>query len=74
MDIQAYIELAKRVESIARRVDTFAHSREDVLEELGWLAKDLRKAVDQADDLNFHENFKNEELISTDIEMEINNV
>lgn len=50
MDILMYLELAKRLESIVRRADTFGpKTREEILEEIRWVAADLRDAADQID-------------------------
>lgn len=50
MDILMYMELAKRLESIVRRADTFGpKTREEILEEIRYVAADLRDAADQID-------------------------
>jgi hypothetical protein len=50
MDILMYLELAKRLESIVRRADTFGpKTREEILEEIRYVAADLRDAADQID-------------------------
>ena len=50
MDILMYLELAKRLESIVRRADTFGpKTREEILEEISWVAADLRDAAEQID-------------------------
>ena len=50
MDILMYLELAKRLESIVRRADTFGpKTREEILDEIRYVAADLRDAADQID-------------------------
>jgi hypothetical protein len=50
MDILMYLELAKRLESIVRRADTFGpKTREEILDEIRYVAADLRHAADQID-------------------------
>jgi hypothetical protein len=50
MDILMYLELAKRLESIVRRADTFGpKTREEILAEIRYVAADLRDAADQLD-------------------------
>lgn len=50
MDILMYLELAKRLESIVRRADTFGpKTREEILDEIRFVAADLRDAADQID-------------------------
>jgi hypothetical protein len=50
MDILMYLELAKRLESIVRRADTFGpKTREEILDEIRYVAADLRDAADQLD-------------------------
>jgi hypothetical protein len=50
MDILMYLELAKRLESIVRRADTFGlKTREEILSEIRYVAADLRDAADQLD-------------------------
>jgi hypothetical protein len=50
MDILMYLELAKRLESIVRRADTFGpKSREEIMDEIRFVAADLRNAADQID-------------------------
>jgi len=38
MDIHTALEIAKRLRSVARRAETFGHSREHILEELIFVA------------------------------------
>lgn len=53
MDYNTTLVMADRLESLARRAFTFNKSREDIVEEIGWIAKDLRKLADQYDrDMN----------------------
>ena len=50
MDILMYLELAKRLESIVHRADTFGpKTREEILSEIRYVAADLRDAADQLD-------------------------
>lgn len=50
MDILMYLELAKRLESIVRRADTFGpKTREEILDEIRYVVADLRTAADQID-------------------------
>ena len=50
MDILMYLELAKHLESIVRRADTFGpKTREEILDEIRYVAADLRTAADQID-------------------------
>lgn len=50
MDILMYTELANRLESIVRRADTFGpKTREEIMDEIRYVARDLRDAADRLD-------------------------
>jgi hypothetical protein len=46
-DIQAALEVAKRLAGIARRADTFGQDRQRVLEEILFMAEDYAKLADR---------------------------
>lgn len=54
-DIQSATEVAKRLAGIARRADTFGHSRERVIEEIMYMAEDFQKLAERIEDLMFNE-------------------
>jgi hypothetical protein len=49
MNINDLIDLAERLESLSRRAETFGKTKEDLLEELGYIATDLRSQADRID-------------------------
>ena len=49
MDIHTALEIAKRLRSVARRAETFGHSREHILEDLIAVAALYESRVDQLD-------------------------
>ena len=50
--INDLIDLAERLESLSRRSDTFGKTKTDILEELEYIAADLRSQADRiADDM-----------------------
>lgn len=50
MDILMYLELANRLESIVRRADIYGpKTREEIMDEIRYVATDLRTAADQLD-------------------------
>jgi len=46
-DIQAALEVAKRLAGIARRADMFGQDRQRVLEEILFMAEDYSKLADR---------------------------
>jgi hypothetical protein len=50
MNVNEAVSLAARIESLIRRADTFGKSREDLLEELSYVARDLRDYADRLDE------------------------
>lgn len=46
MDIQSSYEFAKMLRSIARRADTFGHSRQRILEELVYAAENYERIAE----------------------------
>lgn len=52
MNVQDLISIADRVEGIIRRARTFGKTRDEVLDELAFLAEDLNNVADRlADDM-----------------------
>lgn len=52
MNVNDLIALAERLESLRRRSDTFGKDKADILEELDYIAQDLRSQADSiADDI-----------------------
>lgn len=52
MNVQELITIADRVEGIIRRARTFGKTRDEVLDELAFLAEDLNNIADRlADDM-----------------------
>lgn len=52
MSIMDLIDLAERLESLSRRAETFGKTKDDLLEELNYIASDLRSQADRiADDM-----------------------
>ena len=52
MNVNDLIDLAERLESLTRRSVTFGKDKADILEELDYIAKDLRGQADRiADDM-----------------------
>lgn len=49
MNINDLIALAERLESLSRRAETFGKTREELLEELGFIVSDLRSQADRID-------------------------
>jgi hypothetical protein len=49
MSINEYVNLAERLESLIRRTGTYNKSRDRVLEELLFMAQDLRAQADRLD-------------------------
>ena len=50
--INDLIDLAERLESLSRRSNTFGKTKTDILEELEYIAADLRSQADRiADDM-----------------------
>ena len=49
MSINEYVTLAERIESLIRRTGTYNKSRERILEELLFIAQDLRAQADWLD-------------------------
>jgi len=49
MSIMDLIDLAERLESLSRRAETFGKSKDDLLEELNYIASDLRSQADRID-------------------------
>jgi hypothetical protein len=49
MSINEAVALAARLESLIRRADTFGKDRVTILEEVNWIASDLRDYADRLD-------------------------
>jgi hypothetical protein len=49
MGINEAVALANRLESLIRRADTFGKDRLTILEEVNWIASDLRDYADRLD-------------------------
>ena len=49
MGINEAVALANRLESLIRRADTFRKDRLTILEEVNWIASDLRDYADRLD-------------------------
>lgn len=49
MGINEAVALAARLESLIRRADTFGKDRVTILEEVNWIASDLRDYADRLD-------------------------
>ena len=49
MNVNEAVSLAHRLESIIRRSSTFNKGREDILEEIEFMAQDLRDYADRLD-------------------------
>lgn len=47
MNINEYVDIAKRIESLIRRTETFGKTKNDVLDELLDIAEDLRSQADR---------------------------
>lgn len=46
-DIQAALEIVNRLESIQRRAKNFGNSREDLLDEIAFMAEDYSKLAER---------------------------
>jgi hypothetical protein len=49
MSVNEAVALAARLESLIRRADTFGKDRLTILEEVNWIASDLRDYADRLD-------------------------
>lgn len=47
MNINEYVALAERIESLRRRMYNYDKSRDEVAEELSFIARDLRAQADR---------------------------
>lgn len=63
MNINEYIDLAKRIESLVRRSEIFGKDKNDILEEMLWIANDLRSQANRIDQ-EFEKEFYNESKFS----------
>jgi hypothetical protein len=63
MNINEYLDIAKRIESLVRRSDTFGKDKEDILEELLFIANDLRSQANRMDE-QFEKEFYNDSRLS----------
>lgn len=51
MNINEAVSLASRIESLIRRADIFQKTREEVLDELGFISNDLREYADRLEEV-----------------------
>lgn len=63
MNINEYIALAQRIESLIRRSEIFGKDKGDILEELLFIANDLRFQANRIDQ-EFEKEFYNESKFS----------
>ena len=63
MNINEYLDIAKRIESLVRRSDTFGKDKDDILEELLFIADDLRSQANRMDE-QFEKEFQNDSQLS----------
>jgi hypothetical protein len=63
MNINEYLDIAKRIESLVRRSDTFGKDKNDILEELLFIADDLRSQANLMDE-QFEKEFQNDSQLS----------
>lgn len=49
MNYSETLSMAERLESLIRRTSKFNKSREDIVEEIGWIVSDLRRLADHYD-------------------------
>jgi len=55
MNVNEAVALASRIESLIRRTETFGKSKNDVLDELLYMANDLRDYADRIDVAMYNE-------------------
>ena len=55
MNVNEAVALAGRIESLIRRTETFGKSKNDVLDELLYMANDLRDYADRIDVAMYNE-------------------
>jgi hypothetical protein len=63
MNINEYLDIAKRIESLVRRSDTFGKDKNDILEELLFIADDLRSQANRMDE-QFEKDYYNDSRLS----------
>ena len=63
MNINEYLDIAKRIESLVRRSDTFGKDKDDILEELLFIADDLRSQANRMDE-QFEKDYHNDSRLS----------
>jgi hypothetical protein len=63
MNINEYLDIAKRIESLVRRSDTFGKDKDDILEELLFIADDLRSQANRMDE-QFEKDYYNDSRLS----------
>ena len=56
-DIQSATQVAKQLRSLQRRANNFAHDRERLLLEIGFLAEDFEKLADRIEGQMYDEMF-----------------
>lgn len=60
MDVNDAVQIAERLESLARRIYSFSKSREDIVDELDMIAVDYRRLANRIDELMYAEYLNNE--------------
>lgn len=55
MDMQSTMEIVKRLRSMQRRADTFGHSRDRLLLEIGLYIEDLEKSAERYEEEMYSE-------------------
>jgi hypothetical protein len=63
MNINEYIDVANRIESLIRRSEMFGKNKDDILQELLFIAIDLRIQANSIDK-EFEKQYLNESTIS----------
>jgi hypothetical protein len=63
MNINEYIDVANRIESLIRRSEMFGKNKDDILQELLFIAVDLRTQANRIDE-HFEKQYLNESTIS----------
>lgn len=64
MNINEYIDVANRIESLIRRSEMFGKNKDDILQELLFIAVDLRTQANRIDE-HFEKQYLNESTISS---------
>jgi len=63
MNINEYIDVANRIESLIRRSEMFGKNKDDILQELLFIAGDLRSQAKRIDE-EFEKEYLNESKFS----------